>query len=60
MKEIIITQNDAEQRLDRFLKKYLGKASDYSDLYKKLADEDGIDGDVDVDVFYPEELKKFS
>ena len=27
-------------------KAYLGKAADFSDLYKKLADEDGIDGDV--------------
>jgi len=27
-------------------KEYLGKASEFSDLYRKFADEDGIDGDV--------------
>ena len=35
MKEIIISQNEAGQRLDKFLKKYLAKAPG-SFLYKML------------------------
>ena len=43
MKEIVITENDAGQRLDRFLKKYLAQAP-LSAVYKAIRKDVKVDG----------------
>jgi 23S rRNA pseudouridine955/2504/2580 synthase len=51
VKEIIITNNEAEQRIDRFLRKYLAKAS-LSFIYKQIRKKNIVVNDSKVDERY--------
>lgn len=51
MKEIIITSNEAEQRIDRFLRKYLGKST-LSFIYKQIRKKNIVVNDNKVDEKY--------